>query len=154
MIWLFPAFGLLLLGLLYYRFLASSMWIEGNFIYWGKHLLKKKSILNIAYFGSKCDIDHPHIASFALAFLCDVLLELVMIFLAILATVLKQNQTNGFFSSSFIAILILMLLTVFVTLLVSHFQVKRCEKDFVKTTQEQLDKIRFQIEQQWPDFFR
>lgn len=154
MIWLFPAFGLLLLGFFYFRFLASSFWVEGNFIYWGKHLLKKKSILNIAYFGSICNIDHPHIDYFAFAYIVDVLLELVIIFLAILATVLKANQTDGFFPFFFIVILGLMLITIFVTLLVTHFQVKRCEKDFKKKSQEQLDKIRFQIEQQWPDFFK
>ena len=40
-----------------------------HIFYYQKHLLRKKSFLNIVYLGKKCDERHPHLDSFSISFL-------------------------------------------------------------------------------------
>lgn len=153
MILIFPLFGLTIMIIFYFKFMIDSRWIETNFIYYSKHLLKKKSKLNIVYFRRECNMTHPHLKLFALLTLINFFLVIILLLISCIALLNGiYDKDNIFFTLSAIIVLSIFIGMV-LCLIISQIQVRECEKQMELITQNEMNIIKNNIEKEWDNFF-
>lgn len=133
-----------------YRSEAST-----NFLFVYNHLLPNNSFLHILYFGKKCKYLRPHIDIYAFGFICVFLLWIIsLIFLVVgLSSGIELDEPSNITRIDLV-ISVLIFAVFLLESLYTAFEMKKYDNEFKKLDQESLDKIKKEILDEYPDYFK
>lgn len=146
-------FGIFLLSLFYFKCMMSSRYIDTSFLFIYRNMIKKSSKLNFLYFGKTVNTEHPRLKPIAISFLVGLIILSLILINAIISIFLNEIGLKGvtfFVSISLLFALLIVMISCYLYCWISNL---KAEKDFDKYSQEELNKIRKIIEEDWPNFF-
>lgn len=146
-------FGLILMLIFYFRFIASSRYISASYVFFYKNLIKRKSKLNLLYFNKKCNLEHPRLKPIAISFLIGLFVLFLILINAIISIFLRQiNEKRITYYIGFFLMIILFIILIG-SLIFCEISNRKCKKIFEKYSQDELNNMKRQIEEEWPDFY-
>lgn len=146
-------FMLMFIIIYYFKFMISSRFLDVNFLFYYKNLLKKKSKLNLLYLKKKCNIEHPHLKPISASFFLCIILFLLALINSILSLSVSEMTSLNITKYIGVSLFILMLIIMIISLVFCEISSKNADKEFERYTQNELNTIKNEIESEWPDFF-
>ena len=146
-------FGLIFMLIFYFKFVITSRFISTSFVFFYRNLIKRKSKLNILFLNKKCNSEHPRLKPIAVSFLIGLFILLLIFINAIIAISLGQINEKGFTYFAGLSLMIILLIILIGSLIYCEISNRKSEKDFEKYSQEELNNMKKQIEEEWPNFF-
>ena len=147
------ALGLILILFYYFKYTLTSRFISTSFVFFYRHLIKRKSKLNLLFINKKCNLEHPRLKPIAISFLIGLVLVIIIFINAIISISLGQFNEKGITYYLSFSLVILLLVILVSSLIYCEISNRKSEKDFENYSQEELSKMRKEIENEWPDFY-
>ena len=146
-------FGLIFMLIFYFKFVITSRFISTSFVFFYRNLIKRKSKLNILFLNKKCNSEHPRLKPIAVSFLIGLFILLLIFINAIIAISLGQINEKGFTYFAGLFMMITLLIILIGSLIYCEISNRKSEKDFKNYSPDELNHMRIQIEEEWPNFF-
>ena len=146
-------FGLIFMLFFYFKFVITSRFISTSYVFFYRNLIKRKSKLNILFINKKCNLEHPRLKPIAISFLIGLFILLLIFINAIIAISLGQINEKGITYFIGLSLMIILLIILIGSLIYCEISNRKSEKDFEKYSQEELNNMKKQIEEEWPDFY-
>lgn len=146
-------FGLIFMLLFYFKFTLTSRFISTSYVFFYRNLIKRKSKINILFINKKCNLEHPRLKPIAVSFLIGLFILLLIFINAIIAISLGQINEKGITYYIGPSLMIILLIILIGSLIYCEISNRKSEKDFEKYSQEELNNMKKQIEEEWPNFF-
>lgn len=146
-------FGLIFMLIFYFKFAITSRFISTNYVFFYRNLIKRKSKLNILFINKKCNLEHPRLKPIAVSFFIGLFILLLIFINAIIAISLGQINEKGITYFVGLSLMIILLIILIGSLIYCEISNRKSEKDFEKYSQEELNNMKKQIEEEWPDFY-
>ena len=146
-------FGLIFMLIFYFKFVITSRFISTSFVFFYRNLIKRKSKLNILFLNKKCNSEHPRLKPIAVSFLIGLFILLLIFINAIIAISLGQINEKGFTYFAGLSLMIILLIILIGSLIYCEISNRKSEKDFKNYSSDELNDMRIQIEEEWPNFF-
>lgn len=146
-------FGLIFMLLFYFKFTLTSRFISTSYVFFYRNLIKRKSKLNILFINKKCNLEHPRLKPIAVSFLIGLFILLLIFINAIISISLGQINEKGITYYIGLSLMIILLIILIGSLICCEISNRKSEKDFEKYSQEELNNMKKQIEEEWPNFF-
>jgi uncharacterized membrane protein YukC len=105
------------------------------------------------FINKKCNLEHPRLKPIAVSFLIGLFILLLIFINAIIAISLGQINEKGFTYFAGLSLMIILLIILIGSLIYCEISNRKSEKDFEKYSQEELNNMKKQIEEEWPNFF-
>ena len=105
------------------------------------------------FINKKCNAEHPRLKSIAVAFLIGLFILLLIFINAIIAISLGQINEKGITYFAGLSLMIILSIILIGSLIYCEISNRKSEKDFEKYSQEELNNMKKQIEEEWPNFF-
>ena len=146
-------FGLIFMLIYYFKFVITSRFISTSYVFFYRNLIKRKSKLNILFINKKCNLEHPRLKPIAVSFLIGLFILLLIFINAIIAISLGRINEKGFTYFAGLSLMIILLIILIGSLIYCEISNRKSEKDFKNYSQDELNDMRIQIEEEWPNFF-
>ena len=146
-------FGLIFMLIFYFKFVITSRFISTSFVFFYRNLIKRKSKLNILFINKKCNSEHPRLKPIAVSFLIGLFILLLIFINAIIAISLGQINEKGLTYFAGLSLMIILLIILIGSLIYCEISNRKSEKDFKNYSSDELNHMRIQIEEEWPNFF-
>ena len=147
------ALGLILILFYYFKYTLTSRFISTSFVFFYRHLIKRKSKLNLLFINKKCNLEHPRLKPIAISFLIGLVLVIIIFINAIISISLGQFNEKGITYYLSFSLVILLLVILVSSLIYCEISNRKSEKDFENYSQDELNDMRIRIEEEWPNFF-
>ena len=146
-------FSLIFMLIFYFKFVITSRFISTSYVFFYRNLIKRKSKLNILFINKKCNLEHPRLKPIAGSFLIGLFILLLIFINAIIAISLGQINEKGITYFAGLSLMIILSIILIGSLIYCEISNRKSEKDFEKYSQEELNNMKKQIEEEWPNFF-